>query len=64
MEHYEPNDDVKLWLNKHTDTLQKEALEEQFTRLKRLISVTQKQKFKESEKTEKECETVCVTNTL
>jgi len=61
-EYYEPNDDVKLWLNKHTDTLQKETLEEQFVRLKRLISVTQKQKFKESEKTEKECETVCAIN--
>lgn len=63
MENYEPNDDVKFWLNKHTDTLQKETLEEQFTRLKRLISVAQKQKLKELEKAEKESETVCATNT-
>ena len=58
VEHYEPNDDIKLWLNKHTDTLQKETLEEQFTRLKKLISITQKHKTKELEKTEKEKQTV------
>lgn len=62
-EHYEPNDDMKLWLKKHTDALRKETLEEQFTRLTGLIRASKKQKSSNSEKVDKECETLCATNT-
>ncbi len=58
VENYEPNDDVKLWLRKHADALQKETLEEQFKRLKRLICVTKKQKLNDLEKVNKEKQAV------
>lgn len=58
VEDYEPNDDVKLWLRKHADALQKETLEEQFKRLKRLICVTKKQKLNDLEKVNKEKQAV------